>query len=74
MLTNRQLQADLTGILEILPEDKIVELIDFARFLTNQYSRKTESAIDKSSLLLQQNALNHIWDNPEEDIYELESK
>lgn len=71
MLTRRQYQTDLTKMLEMLPEDKIVELVDFARFLTNQYSKKAESAIDKSSLLLQQNALNHIWDNPEEDIYEL---
>lgn len=71
MLTKRQHKTDLTKMLEILPEEKIVELIDFARFLANQYSKKTESAIDKSSLLLQQNALKHIWDNPEEDIYEL---
>lgn len=70
MLTMRQYKTDLTKMLEKLPEEKIIELVDFARFLANQYS-KTKSAIDKSSLLLQQKALNHIWGDSEEDIYEL---
>ena len=70
MLTMRQQKTDLTKMIENLPEEKIIELVDFARFHTNQYS-KTESAVDKSSLLLQQKALTHIWDSPEENIYEL---
>lgn len=71
MLKMEKFQTDLTKMLEILPEEKIIELIDFAKFLTNQYAEKTESVIDKSSLLLQQRALSRIWDNPEEDTYEL---
>ncbi len=70
MLAMQQYKTDLSKILENLPEEKILELIDFARFLMNRYST-TESGVDKSSLVSQQNALNHIWNHPEEDIYEL---
>jgi len=70
MLTMKQYKTDLTKIIESLPEEKIIELIDFAKFLSLHYS-KGKSAIDNNSLLLQQKSLNHIWDNPGEDIYEL---
>ncbi len=71
MLTVSEYKTDLAKMLEVLPEDKIIEVIDFARFLANQYSKETGSLIDKDSLLSQQRALNHIWDNDEEDLYEL---
>ncbi len=70
MLTMRQYKTDLSKMLENLPEEKIIELVDFAKFLTNQCS-ETESLVDKCSLLLQQKTLEHIWDSLEEDIYEL---
>ena len=69
MATTKLYEKDLINIFERLPEDKANELLDFARFLVYQYSKK--SGIDKESLLLQQKALSKIWDNPEEDIYEL---
>lgn len=47
MLTMRQYKSDLSKMLENLPEEKIIEIVDFAKSLTNQYS-KTESTVDKS--------------------------
>lgn len=70
MLTMRQYKSDLSKMLENLPEEKIIEIVDFAKSLTNQYS-KTESTVDKSSLLLQQISLDNIWSSPEEDMYKL---
>ncbi|MCH8317584.1 MAG: DUF2281 domain-containing protein [Bacteroidetes bacterium] len=64
-------KIELTEALTNLPEEKVVELIDFVRFLDNQYSRKSKSAVDKNFLILQQKSLGKIWDNPEEDVYEL---
>ncbi len=71
MTITRQYERELTSILENLPTDKVGELLDFARFLANQYSKTSPSGVDKGALLLQQKTLNKIWDNPEEDLYEL---
>jgi len=71
MSTIQQYKVELSNILEELPEEKIIDLFNFAKFLGSQYSEKTISAVDKSSLLLQQESLSKIWDSPEEDIYEL---
>jgi len=64
-------KTNLIQLIDDLPEEKIPELFDFARFLLSQYSKKRISQIDDSSLLLQQQALHKIWDEPEEDLYEL---
>ncbi|KAA3604682.1 MAG: DUF2281 domain-containing protein [Calditrichaeota bacterium] len=63
-------KKDLNKIVDELPEEKIIELVDFAKFLFANYSTKN-SQVDKNGLILQQQALKKIWDNPEEDIYEL---
>ncbi len=69
--TVKKYESALAFIIECLPEEKLVEIVDFANFLLNQYGRKAVSQINKDSLLLQQKSLSKIWDNPEEDLYEL---
>ncbi|MBU4220494.1 MAG: DUF2281 domain-containing protein [Euryarchaeota archaeon] len=71
MLKLRQYEKELIKVVDKLPEDKVIEVIDFAKFLKNQHSGTSKSQIDKSSLLLQQRSLGKIWDSPEEDIYDL---
>jgi hypothetical protein len=67
----KQYEMELIKVVDKLPEDKVLELIDFAKFLKSQYIDASRSQIDKSSLLLQQTSLSKIWDDPEEDIYDL---
>lgn len=68
-LTN-QYRNELLHLLDFLPENKLVELCDFAKFLAYQYPA-ADTQIDDASLRLQENTLKRIWENPEEDIYEL---
>ena len=70
MIKAQQFKTDMSKILDDLPESKIIELMDFANFLRNQYA-PSKTAVDESSLMIQQESLKNIWDNPEEDIYEL---
>ena len=71
MLPINQYKAGVSKILERLPKAKVVELFNFAKFLRSQYSEKSTLWIDEGPLLLQQKSLSKIWDNPEEDVYEL---
>ncbi|MCU0285293.1 MAG: hypothetical protein MUF15_02735 [Acidobacteria bacterium] len=45
--------------------------MDYADYLRSRYPKKNKSGVDEESLILQQECLKTIWDNPEEDIYEL---
>jgi hypothetical protein len=71
MLGVQEYKLKIDRIIERLPESKVEELLDYATYLSTRYSKQTESWIDASSLILQQEALKKIWDDPEEDIYEL---
>jgi hypothetical protein len=71
MITTNHNHVELAEILQQLPEEKVAELIDFAKFLLTRYVQKSNSQIDESALLLQQKALAKIWNDPEEDVYEL---
>jgi len=71
MLKLRQYEKELIKVVDKLPEDKVIEVIDFAKFLKSQHLGTSKSQIDESSLLLQQRSLVKIWDSPEEDIYDL---
>jgi len=71
MLKLRQYEKELIKVVDKLPEDKVIEVIDFAKFLKSQHSGTSKSQIDESLLLLQQKSLSKIWDSSEEDIYEL---
>jgi len=71
MLVAQEYKIKINRIIEGLPEAKIEELLDYATYLNARYSGQTESEVDKGSLILQQEALKKIWDDPEEDIYEL---
>ncbi len=71
MLKLRQYEKELIKLVDKLPEDKVLEVIDFAKFLRSQHFDTSKSQIDESSLLLQQRSLGKIWDSPEEDIYDL---
>jgi hypothetical protein len=71
MIATQYNQAELAEILERLPEEKIIEVIDFGRYLLARYARQSNSQLDESALLLQQRALTRIWEDPEEDVYEL---
>ncbi len=53
--------------IEILPPQKVQEVIDFIEFLR---IRAKPSGVDESSLFLQQDTLVKIWED-EEDLYEL---
>ena len=66
--TNRQYPGAL-GIIDRLPEAKVEELMDYAAYLGSRYSRR-QQGVTEESVLLQQEALKKIWDNPEEDIYD----
>ena len=67
-LSSESKENILKGI-EDLPPQKVEEVIDFIHFLRTR-SRSGPSAVDQSSLILQQDALGKIWDE-EEDLYEL---
>ena len=71
MTTNKQYKKQLSMILDNLPIKKVIELFDFAQFLNEQYLKGEKSAINKNSLLVQQQSLRKIWDSSEEDVYEL---
>ena len=71
MTTNKQYKKQLSIILDNLPIKKVIELFDFAQFLNEQYLQEKRSAINKNSLLIQQQSLRKIWDSSEEDLYEL---
>jgi hypothetical protein len=71
MLGVQEYKLKIDRIIERLPESKVEELLNYATYLSTRYSKQTQSWIDASSLILQQEALKKIWDDPEEDIYEL---
>jgi len=71
MTTNKQYKKQLSIILDNLPIKKVIELSDFAQFLNEQYLKGKNSALNKNSLLIQQQSLRKIWDSSEEDVYEL---
>ena len=71
MTTNKQYKKQLSIMLDNLPLKKVIELFDFAQFLNEQYLQEKRSAINKNSLLIQQQSLRKIWDSSEEDVYEL---
>ena len=71
MITTHYNRTELAEILEQLPDEKIAQIIDFGKYLLTRYAKQSNSQIDESALLLQQKALNKIWDDPEEDVYEL---
>ncbi|MEQ8192415.1 MAG: hypothetical protein ABRQ39_30900 [Candidatus Eremiobacterota bacterium] len=64
-------KTELFQLINDLPEEKVMELFDYARFLVSEYCTRRVSQIDRDSLLLQQQALSKIWDNAEEDLYDL---
>lgn len=70
MVHTKQLRNEFLHFLDILPDNKIVQLYDFARFLAYQYPMK-DTQIDEASLRVQEMALKNIWEDPEEDVYEL---
>lgn len=71
MAGTKEYTKELTSIVENLPEDKLREIIDFAKFLIYENTQQKFSMVDKNALFLQQQALNKIWSDPQEDIYEL---
>ena len=71
MIATQYNRAELVEMLEQLPDEIIVEVIDFGKYLASKYSQKSGSQIDEGALLLQQQALAKIWSDPEEDVYEL---
>jgi len=71
MLETKKYTKELTSIVENLPEEKVREIIEFAKFLIYKDTQHKISIIDNNALFLQQQALKNIWSDPEEDIYEL---
>jgi hypothetical protein len=71
MLNVHEYKSRINDIIEHLPESKVEELLDFAAYLKARYPGKEESQVNEESLIIQQESLKKIWDNPAEDIYEL---
>jgi hypothetical protein len=71
MLGVQEYKIKIERIIDRLPVSKVEELADYADYLSSRYPKKQESGVDEESLILQQESLKNIWDNPEEDIYEL---
>ncbi len=67
MLPVQEYKSKIDNIIERLPDEKVEELLDYATFLSSRYSRQvkktkqSESAVDKESLILQQESLKKIW-------------
>jgi len=61
---------EILQLLSALSEEKISELYDFAQFLAKQRPA-SKSQVDEAALHLQKKSLEKIWEDPEEDIYEL---
>ena len=71
MAMTEQYRNEFLNYLEVPPPDKVEELRDFADFLVQRSNGGKESQIDDRSLRMQQQALKPLWDDPEEDLYEL---
>jgi hypothetical protein len=67
----QEYKVKIEKIINQLPISKVEELFDYADYLGSRYPKKNKSGVDEESLILQQESLKDIWDNPEEDIYEL---
>jgi hypothetical protein len=66
---NVNYEESITQKLQDLSPELLEEVIDFIDFL--KIKRMKKGHIDVSSLLLQQESLARIWDNENEDVYEL---
>jgi hypothetical protein len=66
---NVNIEETITKKLQDLSPELLEEVIDFIDFL--KIKRMKKGHIDVSSLLLQQESLARIWDNENEDVYEL---
>ena len=69
MSMNVNIEETITKKLQDLSPELLEEVIDFIEFL--KIKRMKKGHIDVSSLLLQQESLARIWDNENEDVYEL---
>jgi len=67
MAVSPQSKKYILKSIEILPPQKVQEVIDFIEFLK---IRSKPSGVDEPSILLQQDTLVKIWGD-EEDLYEL---
>jgi hypothetical protein len=59
----------ITKKLQDLSPELLEEVIDFIEFL--KIKRMKKGNMDVSSLLIQQESLNRIWQSENEDVYEL---
>ena len=69
MSMNVNIEETITKKLQDLSPELLEEVIDFIEFL--KIKRMKKGHIDVSALLLQQESLARIWDNENEDVYEL---
>ena len=69
MSMNVNYEETITKKLQDLSPEQLEEVIDFIEFL--KIKRMKKGNIDVSSLLIQQESLNRIWQSENEDVYEL---
>ena len=67
----KEYKNNMLTMINKLPDNKIIELFDYMKILLQQHPYERKTLIDEDSLLMQQKSLNNIWDNKEEDLYEL---
>ena len=65
----REYTSELTRVLRALPDEKVAAVVEFARRISRPVASADE--IEQGALLLQQQSLSSIWDDPAEDLYEL---
>lgn len=68
-LTDEYKNSMLTMINK-LPDNKIIDLFDYMKFLLHKYPDERNNSIEEDTLLMQQESLSKIWNNKEEDLYE----
>lgn len=69
MSMNVNYEEIITKKLQDLSPELLEEVIDFIEFL--KIKRMKKGNMDVSSLLIQQESLNRIWQSENEDVYEL---
>lgn len=73
MLNMQDYKAKISRIIDRLPQQKVVELMDFAAFLSARYSDSVDHAklMDDDSLLQQTEAMKSTLSNSKEDIFRI---
>ncbi len=73
MLSLQDYKVRIAKIIDRLPDQKVIELMDYAAFLSSRYgdSKGTDKGMDDDTLMMQSDVMKSTLTNPQEDIYKL---